>query len=525
MRPFLSRQRGVTLLEVVVTLTLMASLYAGVAKLVDQYVSDTKNALTSQQMLAVGNAGQAYIKDNYTTVMANATATKPALITVQMLVAAGYLQNGFGTKNNYGQDVCLLVLEPTPTNLNALVIAEGGATIDDLTLGTIAVGVGAAGGGVYESAPTTLRGAMGGWETAIGSFASANHLGQKCDGTGGTPAITFGHPVMALWFANGDVTSSFLYRNAVPGRPELNTMNTPLVMNSVQIVNDVCTTTGAIARDTNGAILACQGGSWKPQGSAYWKDPVANYITLPASGDPIGAVRMVLDTGRAFMWTGGAWNALAVDQNGNLTVPGTLTAAGGRVVAWDSVGEGGVLQLRGANGTNVYLQSLNGKFRLVNHASNAEVFSVDQSGNVVASGRLTTNEYLQINGLAVEGAPCSPNGLVGRDVNGLLLSCQSGVWRGGVKKLQGVMALVAGAIYLAATDGFLVVVPNQVDWSYHSVWTGTTSPPNFLAAQQRAFQSSGSMATSTVPISAGTYYQVRNDYGNAPTSITFYAFQ
>lgn len=85
--------------------------------------------------------------------------------------------------------------------------------------------------------------------------------------------------------------------------------------------------------------------------------------------------------------------------------------------------------------------------------------------------------------------------------------------------------MVAGAIYLAATDGFLVVVPNQVDWSYHSVWTGTTSPPNFLAAQQRAFQPSGSMATSTVPISAGTYYQVRNDYGNAPTSITFYAFQ
>ncbi|WP_420066252.1 shufflon system plasmid conjugative transfer pilus tip adhesin PilV, partial [Pseudomonas aeruginosa] len=40
-------------------------------------------------------------------------------------------------------------------------------------------------------------------------------------------------------------------------------------------------------------------------------------------------------------------------------------------------------------------------------------------------------EYLQLNGVATEGAGCSPNGLVGRNAAGLTLSCQSGVWRGG----------------------------------------------------------------------------------------------
>ncbi|MCZ7807185.1 shufflon system plasmid conjugative transfer pilus tip adhesin PilV, partial [Pseudomonas aeruginosa] len=37
-------------------------------------------------------------------------------------------------------------------------------------------------------------------------------------------------------------------------------------------------------------------------------------------------------------------------------------------------------------------------------------------------------EYLQLNGVATEGAGCSPNGLVGRNAAGLTLSCQSGVW-------------------------------------------------------------------------------------------------
>ncbi|WP_141687530.1 shufflon system plasmid conjugative transfer pilus tip adhesin PilV, partial [Pseudomonas putida] len=38
-------------------------------------------------------------------------------------------------------------------------------------------------------------------------------------------------------------------------------------------------------------------------------------------------------------------------------------------------------------------------------------------------------EYLQLNGVATEGAGCSPNGLVGRNAAGLTLSCQSGVWK------------------------------------------------------------------------------------------------
>ncbi|ODL61114.1 shufflon protein [Salmonella enterica subsp. enterica serovar Kentucky] len=52
-----------------------------------------------------------------------------------------------------------------------------------------------------------------------------------------------------------------------------------------------------------------------------------------------------------------------------------------------------------------------------------------KGGTVRADGRLYTGEYLQLEKTATAGASCSPNGLVGRDSTGAILSCQSGVWR------------------------------------------------------------------------------------------------
>lgn len=395
------RQRGVTLLEVLVSLGIMAGVLSGVAQLADQYIEDTKSALAAQQMVAVGNAAQAYIKDNYTTVMANATAAAPALITVPMLTTAGYLQSGFSTTNNFGQSVCVLVLEPTANNLNALVIAEGGTTIDDLTLGAVAVSIGASGGGVYSTATTTLRGAMGGWSMAVGNYASANNLNQRCNGAAGVPTIAAGRPIMALWFSNGDATSGFLYRNAVPGRPELNTMNTPILMESVQTSGAACATTGAIARDNTGAVLSCQTGAWRSQGSAFWKDPVANYASLPLTGDSVGAVRMTLDTGRGFMWSGATWGALALDQNGDLSIPGNLVVNGNTTI--------------GDAGTDSLLVNAGATFN---------------SGVTIGDGTAASStNTLVVNRTATEGAACTPNGAVARDATGLILSCQSAVWK------------------------------------------------------------------------------------------------
>ncbi|HFV6724110.1 TPA: shufflon system plasmid conjugative transfer pilus tip adhesin PilV, partial [Escherichia coli] len=55
-------------------------------------------------------------------------------------------------------------------------------------------------------------------------------------------------------------------------------------------------------------------------------------------------------------------------------------------------------------------------------------------GTVRSEGRLSTGEYLQLEKTATAGTSCSPDGLVGRDSKGAILSCQSGVWQNSDKK-------------------------------------------------------------------------------------------
>ncbi len=374
-------------------------------------------AQVAQTARQFNEAATQYIQSNAVTLQATATATTPVSVSVAQMQAANLLPSTFNSTNTYNQTWQLQVLQPTAGNLQALALTTGGDSLSDTQSMRIARLIGSS-GGFFPKNDTGLYagGAANAYGTSWGPLSAAGYTAQA------------GRLASLLTFNNGQLTDNRLYRNAVPGQPQLNTMTTPLIMNSVQTANSACSTTGAIARDTGGALLACRGGFWKPaSGSSYWQDPAGTFTALPTT-DAVGTVRVTLDTGRAFMWTGGGWSALSVDQNGNLVVPGTLNAAGGRVIAWNQVTEGGVLQLVGANGVSMFLESNNGTFRLVNSPWNKELFSVDQNGSVVANGRLTTNEYVQINGTATEGTACSPNGLVGRDINGLILSCQSGVW-------------------------------------------------------------------------------------------------
>ncbi|OYW17610.1 MAG: prepilin-type cleavage/methylation domain-containing protein, partial [Burkholderiales bacterium 12-64-5] len=256
-----AKQAGLTLLEVIISLAIIASATVGLNQIADRFSDDTKNTVTASQMRTFGEAAKAYIKDNYAAVQGIATATTPALIDVPTLIAAGKLTAGYQAKNAFGQNVCALVLEPTANRLQAMVIAEGGTVIDDLSMGNIASVIGGSGGAVYSSDPTVIRGAIGGWTIPSATFNNlVNNVGTKCDGTAGNVQLAGGHPAMALWFENGDTSSAFLARDPVPGRPDLNEMNTPIVMNSVQTVNGACSSLGAIARDATGAVLSCSGG-------------------------------------------------------------------------------------------------------------------------------------------------------------------------------------------------------------------------------------------------------------------------
>ena len=376
-------QRGLSLIELLLALGIFGSVVAGVTQLIQSAGEDAKLSVTALHTKTVGDAAAQYRRDNHAAVLAAATATTPALIRVSDLISAGNLPAGYSTTNPAAQAACVLVLEVTAGRLSGLVIAEGGSAFDDLSLGQVAATIGGAGGGLYSTAPTTARGAMGNYDFPVGAFGNPNHLGQRCDGTAGNITVAAGHPVMALWFEDGAAQAATLYRDPVSGVPSLNTMNTPILMGAgtIQAAGSACSPNGAIGRDASGAVLACESAVWKKGGSAFWEDPVASAAGLPlCNAASVNQTRVVqtpsIGVGpRAFTCNGaGSWLPLGVDDAGNLAVAGTATM-------------GGLL--------------------------------------------LTT--------INVENTACPTNGRVSRNAAGATLECDSGGWRRSVKSSGDVM--------------------------------------------------------------------------------------
>ncbi len=382
-------QRGITLLEMLIALVVLAAVSVGVTRLVSVAVDDTEISVIASHTRAVGDAANAYIKDNFSAVVAVATPTQPALIRVDDLIATGHLPAGFSVQNSRRQSVCVLVLEPSPFRLSALLVSEGGDEIDDLSLGQLAATIGGAGAGVYSTDPGLVRGAIGGFSFPIGAFANPNHLGLRCDGTGGAVTLEAGRPAMALWFADGSGNDSTLYRDEVPGNPSLNTMNTPILFgaSTVQVVGAACASNGAIARNVDGNVLSCVSNSWRVAGSLYWGDPVSSFAGLGAcDAASFGVTRVALAPAvgsgpRAYTCDGlGTWSALGVDDDGNFTVAGRAEVA-----------------------------KLGGD--------------------------------LEIDSLAVAGDACSVEGRLARSSQSFLLTCQSGTWKSATPSGGGVPSM------------------------------------------------------------------------------------
>ncbi|EMV7143284.1 shufflon system plasmid conjugative transfer pilus tip adhesin PilV [Enterobacter hormaechei subsp. xiangfangensis] len=112
---------------------------------------------------------------------------------------------------------------------------------------------------------------------------------------------------------------------------------------------------------------------------------------------------------------GGALNA-----NNALTVAGVSTLRGATSLA-------STLSVAGASTLNGALTAKNA----INASGNITSSGQVKGATVASTGRMTTGEYLQINGTATAGASCSPNGLQGKSSTGVLLSCVSSKWTSG----------------------------------------------------------------------------------------------
>lgn len=196
-------------------------------------------------------------------------------------------------------------------------------------------------------------------------------------------------------------------------------------------------------------IYSCVTNQWRSVEGTYWRDPVANFTALSAiTTDPLGAARLTRNDGRVYSWNGAAWTPAAIDQNGNLSVPGVLTAGSasitGNLTANGNATVAGTLTASGnavvtgtltANGNTSVAGALttSGNVTLGSSSANSVVVNGGLTANhgmTIGNGTAATaSNTLVINRVASETAACSPNGAVARDANGLLLSCRSSVWK------------------------------------------------------------------------------------------------
>ncbi|WP_185646294.1 shufflon system plasmid conjugative transfer pilus tip adhesin PilV [Burkholderia stagnalis] len=364
----IERQRGaVTLVETLGVLIVASLVMPAVWGWLSDDADNKINRATADHDKQVVLAAAQYIKDNYAAVMANATASTPATITVPML-RSQYPQmfaTGFSTNNPYAQTVTVRAYQPTAGTLDTVVVTSGGQAISEGNMRKIAQLVGGAGGYISSTNPTMANGIYGAWgPKTIPSSPGAGHM------------------VYSLMFQNGSLVSDYLYRKVVPGHPELNQMNTAIDMGGNNINN---------AATVNAQKVVAPAGNNVQVGNSYYYGDGAN-----------SAIRQ-----NGALYVQNAAGTAAADVNAQ-SVNASLDVNAARSVA------------AGGSVTSPYIHS----------TGSAQVDGSQQvNGSLTSGNRIYANEYLQINGWARQGAECGGSTLFATSGSGPLF-CENGVWTG-----------------------------------------------------------------------------------------------
>lgn len=217
------------------------------------------------------------------------------------------------------------------------------------------------------------------------------------------------------------------------------------------------------AKDVNGTGNLSMGGS-ASVGSDVSVGGVIATNGLPASDRPAGwsgGVRTfdVYASGGYYLTYAGKaastqdW-AYSVNNNGNASIRTDLTVGGSSAplsfpTGWYGTGiktfdlysagsvgagdhNGNIKSYLNANGDIYASNDVNVGHQVgaqyVWASGNINSNYIHSNGNIDSNGRINAGEFVYINSQAGVGGGCSPNGLIGRDSTGKILSCVNGVW-------------------------------------------------------------------------------------------------
>lgn len=125
------RSSGFISIELMIALVVIAIATAGGISVLMSYLDGLDEQHAAQQQQQVAKAAEKYLKDNFSTVLASAGTTAPAVITVPMLRNTRYLPAGFRDTNIYGQQYQVLARKPAPNQLETLIVTTGGQVASD----------------------------------------------------------------------------------------------------------------------------------------------------------------------------------------------------------------------------------------------------------------------------------------------------------------------------------------------------------------------------------------------------------
>lgn len=202
------------------------------ARYQQQGIDNLKKRQAADHLMEVNHAVAEYVRGHYDTLLEQSTPASGPEIGVADLINDGHLPTGFGMRNVWGQEYRAYVRKPADDTLEVVTLTTGGSTtgraFTTALIPSAAALLGGAGGFVPSGlipgqTADTLQGAFGGWALSLGSL--------------GIPSPGPGHIGARAIFDASGVGQDFLYRMAVPGHEELNSMFTTLDMRDHAVRN------------------------------------------------------------------------------------------------------------------------------------------------------------------------------------------------------------------------------------------------------------------------------------------------